>query len=138
MKEIVQILLFGGFGFFLLWVGSSRWKRRYCCRKVINGKCVSVHATVNSGVAHTRAVFEYYYEGKLRTVRAVEDLSRRQRERFVPGQVYTLYVNPQKPGDIRCTSTVFKFEDFFLVVMGGFIFFGAVIMFFQTIFNFLL
>lgn len=134
MKEIVQILLFGGFSFLLLWVGLSRWKSRACCREAINGKCMRVYAVTRSRVTSIRVVFEYFYQGKLRTVRAVDDLSRSQRESFIPGQIYVLYVNPQKPGEIRCTNTVFKFEDFFLVLVGGFMFLGAIMLFFSGIF----
>lgn len=112
-------------GILCLWVGASRWKERFSCKEEIQGVFLGCDVLGFANHIYTSAKFEYTYRGNKIKQYTLERLSPRKRKRFQKGKIYTLYVNPQNPKIVRCTKKIFYFEDFFLIILGGFFTLGS-------------
>lgn len=111
-------------GILCLWIGVGRWKESLSCKEEIQGVFIGLDVLGFGNRIYTSANFEYTYHGKKLRQHTLERLSREKRKEFQKGKIYTLYVNPKNPKIVRCTRNVFRFENFFLVILGGFFYTG--------------
>lgn len=113
------------FGILCLWIGMGNWRERLSCKEEIQGVFLGCDVLGFGNHIYTSAKFEYTYNGRKIEQYTLERLSQKRRMEFQKGKTYTLYVNPKNPKIARCTTEVFCFQDFFLVILGSFFTFGS-------------
>ena len=120
--HIIFFFTFIGLGIFPLYASISSWKKRLSCKDKINGTFIKiVHERLHSN-SHLRAEWEYYYNGKKYHEYAVDplyELSRKYEKKFIPGETYPLYINPEHPKFCRCTKRIVTLGDLLLFLEGS-------------------
>ena len=112
------VMIFGGG--WVAHLGWERFQKRRRCREPITGVCkevVTLPRSLNSYYDKVR--FYYVYEGKKYETFAVDEMGGRKSSKFEPGKSYPLYINPDKPENIRCTKKVIRFDDWFCILFFG-------------------
>lgn len=120
MSMLYSLIPLMFFGVLCLWIGIGNWKERLSCKEEIQGVFLSCDVLGSGNHIYTCAKFEYTYNGRKIQQYTLERLSRKERKEFQKGETYTVYVDPQNPKIVRCTTKVFCFHDFFLVILGSF------------------
>lgn len=120
ISYILAVLIFGTY----FWIGVSRTLDRYRCQDKTTGTCIDAHFYTIHNITHSYARFEYVYNNKKYNQLAIDRLTTRQMKKLIPGNTYTLYVNPKKPSSFRCTKTVIRLEDTILITAFGLLFLG--------------
>lgn len=134
-EDIIGFLIIGTIGFFLFYMGISSWKTKLSCKEKIIGTFLKRSADHSFGITKVYLVFEYQYAGKKFETSAIENnLSKRRYKEFIPGETYPLYINPHRPKTLRCTKKILDVNDSFMVFFGGFMFFGAILLFLKNLF----
>lgn len=135
-EDILGYFILGAFGYMLLGKPLYDWKKRLCCKEILNGTFIKISSDHRFGITNIWAEFEYRYNEKNYQGYSVDKLSRRQLKKFVPGETYPLYINPNRPQSCRCTKRIIMLEDLFLFLFGGFMLLGAVLLFFSNLFSY--
>lgn len=121
-EEFVPFAILGVFSLGLFYLGMSQWLRRKSCKEQITGICIKKREQKpgTNKVYYCEIYFEYSYNGKKYGHYAIEQFKGNKQDKFQEGFTYPLYINPQKPENIRCTNQVFRIMDFIYLIVGGF------------------
>ena len=101
---------------------ESVWDKKKCA-VIINGVCMKNFAgsTGGSRVVMRHIKFEYSYQGELYTGYALDDnIVKNGGKRFVVGESYPLYINPNKPQSFRCGTKVYYLREIFSILLFAF------------------
>jgi len=135
-EDIIGYFVTAAFCFPFFLTSVSTCKDRLSCKDRINGTFIEILLDNSFGVTKTWAVFEYQYNGKKYHGYAIDRLSGRTQKKLIPGEVYPLYINPKKPGWFRCTKRIVMFQEVVLFLLGGFGFFGSILVLLQNLFSY--
>jgi len=119
-----------GLAYAAKWAGKSMYQRRANCSKIEKGKYLGKKLERRLGPTSgyvLKPEFEVEINGKPERICAMDGMSRRKWKQFQEGQIYTIYVNPDKPEDCRCTTKVIYMEEIIWWIYGGIMFYGSII-----------
>ena len=128
-----------GFAYAAMRAGRSMYRTRANCTELGEGRYLGkkVYKPVYSGSRYKiKPEFEVVIQGKTQTICAMDDLSRHKWKELKEGQIYTIYVNPKKPEEFRCTTKVVYVKEVFWWVAGGFAFYSTIIICIGTFLNY--
>lgn len=100
------------------------WKQRADCTEQITGVLKKKYVSIK-GYRHIHirfnCMFHYTYHGREYDSLAIDEPSKKVYDAYEEGEDYCIYVNPQKPENIRCWSVEPKYH-FLLDALRGLLF----------------
>ena len=135
-EDILTYFVTGAFCFPFFFISVSTCKDRLSCKDRINGTFIEISSDHRFGVTKIWAVFDYQYNGKKYHGYAIDRLTGRTQKKLIPGEVYPLYINPENPKCFRCTKRIVMFQEVVLFLLGGFGFFGSILVLLQNLFSY--